>query len=428
MMPELPAVVVLLGLHNPREGQASQAVHVGVPSSLWAKGSSPQLSPLLRNKTKQHGSLPGTFLPSKVLHICTWPLENNSALTVVAEQGSLRSLFPATGTWGGGQKTGEDLVTPPSFPSTALTSHQPREASDFSPVTTAIPQTSLKKNLTAATLSATGAHTTEVEDASIPTTPVAGSKAETLQASTTASPGDITVTHPEHDNMSLSVNSSTEIPSPILTASTLEENQPSHEATEPFSPTEETADASSATPTLPLNTVPATTNSTQPGLFGGQTLGPTAARSETKPGTSPVGATEESTVEPRNSSAPISTVRSTSFAAASSTGTVRPLVTSPTSASTAAIPTSTPTLAQSLEPRHEKASVVDVGDDDNSELPNVAGTTRADPLVITVISVFIVMVGMLGLVGFLRYRQHNNRMEFRRLQDLPMVPLLPSRV
>lgn len=147
-------------------------------------------------------------------------------------------------------------MTPPPFPSTALTSHQPREASDFSPVTTAIPQTSLKKNLTPTTLSATGAHTTEVEDAFIPTTPMAGSKAETLQASTTASPGDITVTHPEHDNMSLSVNSSTEIPSPTLTASTLEENQPSREATEPFSPTEETDDASSGTPTLPLNTVP----------------------------------------------------------------------------------------------------------------------------------------------------------------------------
>lgn len=42
-------------------------------------------------------------------------------------------------------------------------------------------------------------------------------------------------------------------------------------------------------------------------------------------------------------------------------------------------------------------------------------------MVITVISVFIVMVGILGLVGFLRYRQHNSRMEFRRLQDLPMV-------
>lgn len=147
-------------------------------------------------------------------------------------------------------------MSPSPFPSTALTSHQPREASDFSLVTTAIPQTSLEKNLTAATLSATGAHATQVDDAFIPTTPMAGSKAERLQASTTASPRDITVTHPEHDNMSLSVNSSTEIPSPALTASTLEENQPSHEATEPFSTTEETDDASSATPTPPLNTVP----------------------------------------------------------------------------------------------------------------------------------------------------------------------------
>lgn len=58
-----------------------------------------------------------------------------------------------------------------------------------------------------------------------------------------------------------------------------------------------------------------------------------------------------------------------------------------------------------------------------AELPSspLADTTRADPLVIAVISVFIIMVGILGLVGFLRYRQHNNRMEFRRLQDLPMV-------
>ncbi|XP_053806836.1 probable serine/threonine-protein kinase dyrk2 isoform X1 [Vidua chalybeata] len=310
-----------------------------------------------------------------------------------------------------GQKTAEALVSP-------------REASDFSPVTTAIPQTSLEKNLTAATLSATGAHTTEVDDAFIPTTPMAGSKAERLQAYTTASPGDITVTHPEHDNMSLSVNSSTEIPSPTLTASTLEENQPSHEATEPFSTTEEMDDGSSATPTPPLNTVPATTNSSQSRFLDGQTLRPTAARSETKPGTVPVGATEESTVESRTSSAPISIVRSTSFATASSTVTVTPLVTSSTSASTAAIPTSTPTLPQSLEPRHEKTSVLDVGDDNNSELPNLAGKARADPLVITVISVFIVMVGILGLVGFLRYRQHNNRMEFRRLQDLPMDDMM----
>lgn len=145
-------------------------------------------------------------------------------------------------------------MSPSPFPSTALTL-QPREASGLSPVTAAIPQTSLKKNLTAATLSATGAHTTEVEDAFIPTSPMEGSKEKRLLVSTAASPGDITVAHPEHDNMTLSVNSSTEIPSPTLTASTLEENQPSHEATEPFSTTEETDDASSATPTPPLNTV-----------------------------------------------------------------------------------------------------------------------------------------------------------------------------
>lgn len=49
----------------------------------------------------------------------------------------------------------------------------------------------------------------------------------------------------------------------------------------------------------------------------------------------------------------------------------------------------------------------------------------ADPLVIGVISLFVVMVGILALVGFLRYRQRNSRMEFRRLQDLPMVSNRP---
>lgn len=109
----------------------------------------------------------------------------------------------------------------------------------------------------------------------------------------------------------------------------------------------------------------ATTNSSQLGPFDGQTVGPTAARSETRPGTSPAGATEESTMEPRTSSAHISTVGSTSSATASSTMTARPLVTSSTSTSTAAIPTSTSTLDQPLEPMHEKASVLDVGDDEN---------------------------------------------------------------
>ncbi|KFV97357.1 hypothetical protein N327_10141, partial [Fulmarus glacialis] len=188
-----------------------------------------------------------------------------------------------------GQKTAETSVTPSPFLRTVLTSHQPREASDFSPVTTAMPETSLEKNLTAESLNATGVHATEVEDASIPTTPMVGTKAERLQGSTTASPRDVTVTQREHHNMSLSANSSTEIPFPTLTASTLEENQPNHKVTEPFSTTEEMDDASSATPTLLLNSVPATTNSSQLGPFDGQTMRPTAGGSETRPGTSPVG-------------------------------------------------------------------------------------------------------------------------------------------
>ncbi|KFQ14715.1 hypothetical protein N330_10060, partial [Leptosomus discolor] len=188
-----------------------------------------------------------------------------------------------------GQKTVENLVIPSPFLSTVKNLHQPREASDFSPVTTAVPDTSLEKNLTAATLNGTGAHTTEMEDAFILTTPMVGTKAERLQASTTASPGDMTVTQHEHHNMSLSVNSSTEIPSRTPAASTLEENQPNHEVTEPFSTTEEMDDASSATPTPSLNSVPATTNSSQLEPFDGQAVGPTAARSETRPGTSLVG-------------------------------------------------------------------------------------------------------------------------------------------
>ncbi|KGL93001.1 hypothetical protein N301_03351, partial [Charadrius vociferus] len=188
-----------------------------------------------------------------------------------------------------GQNTAETSVTPSPFLSTVLTSHQPKEASDFSTMTTAIPETSLEKNLTAATLNASGAHTTEMEHVSIPTTPTVGSKTERLQTFTTASPGDVTVTQSEHDNISLSVNSSTEIPSATPTASTLEENQPNHEVIEPFSTTEEMDDTSSATPTPPLNSVPVTTNSSQLGPSDGQTVGPTAARSDTRPGTSPAG-------------------------------------------------------------------------------------------------------------------------------------------
>ncbi|XP_035189503.1 flocculation protein FLO11-like [Oxyura jamaicensis] len=325
---------------------------------------------------------------------------------------------------GEGGKATETSVTAP-FLSTTPTSHQLRETSDLSPDTTAVPERSLGINVTAATFNVSGAHSVEVEDASISATTVAGTEAERLQASTTASPADVPVTHQEHHNVSSPDNSSTDISSPAPTASTPEENQPDHEVTEPFSTTEEMDDANSATPTTPLNSMLATTNSSQLGPSDRQTVGPTEARSETRPATSPVGATEVSTVEPRTSSAPVSTVGSTSSTTASSAITARPPVTS-SATSVATSPTSTSTLGHPLEPMHEKASVLDVGDDENPELPSspLADTTRADPLVITVISVFIVMVGILGLVGFLRYRQHNSRMEFRRLQDLPMDDMM----
>ncbi|KFO76954.1 hypothetical protein N303_03897, partial [Cuculus canorus] len=188
-----------------------------------------------------------------------------------------------------GQKTAEISVTPSPSLSTVLTSHQPKEASDFSPVTAAIPETILEKNLTTSTHNASGNNATEMENASIPTTPVVVSETERLQASATASPRNVTVTQHEHHNVSFSLNSGTEIPSPTPTASTLEENQHNHEVTEPSSTTEEEDDANSATPTPSLNSVLATTNSSQLGSFDGQTMRPTAARPETRPGTSPVG-------------------------------------------------------------------------------------------------------------------------------------------
>ncbi|XP_064372206.1 uncharacterized protein LOC112985533 [Dromaius novaehollandiae] len=325
---------------------------------------------------------------------------------------------------GEGQKTAETLVTPSPFLSTMPTSHQPSEAADLNPETTSSPETSLEKNMTATTTNGTGAHTTE-KDASTSTTPVAGNEAEGLQASPTASSGDVVVTHHEHRNVSLSVNSSTEIPSPSPAASSREENPPGNEGTEPLSTAEE-VDAGSATPTPPPNSVPATTNSLQLGPSDSQTVGSTMTRSGTTPGMSPGSATEEGTMEPQTASAPFSTKGSMSSATASSAVTVTPVVTTSTPTSTAAVTTNASALEQPVPPMHEKASVLDVGDDENPELPSspLDETTRADPLVIAVISVFIVMVGILGLVGFLRYRQHNSRMEFRRLQDLPMDDMM----
>ncbi|XP_062437669.1 mucin-5AC-like [Rhea pennata] len=320
---------------------------------------------------------------------------------------------------GEGQKTGETLVTPSPFLSTMPTSHQPGEAAEPSPETTTIPETGSEKNMTAAVANGTGAPAAE-ESASISTPNVPGTEAEGLQNSSTSSPGDVTVTNHEHHNTSLSVNSSTEIPS--SDASTQEENAPGHEGTESSSTTE--VGAGSTAPASPPNSVPATTNSSHLGSSDSQIVGSTTVRSGTTSGMSPD--TETSTMEPQTTSAPFSTKGSMSSATTSSAATVTLVVTTSTASSTAAVSTSASALKQPVELVHEKASVLDVGDDKNPELPSfpLAETTRADPLVIAVISVFIVMVGILGLVAFLRYRQHNSRMEFRRLQDLPMDDMM----
>lgn len=206
-------------------------------------------------------------------------------------------------------------------------------------------------------------------------------------------------------------------------------------------------------------------------------MGPTTGRPDPVPGTAHEGATKESNTEPATIPATEAGLATT----ASSTVTRTSVAASTTTTTTViAIGTTirTPPAAvtrQAVDPVHEKAPVLDVGDEEDqgkcsephvlvsaaegsgaggevkgwphcsgeplnaagvdrpvaslsrcflpAELPSspVTGVAGADPLVIAVISVFIIMVGVLGLVGFLKYRQHSSRMEFRRLQDLPMV-------
>ncbi|XP_053103272.1 mucin-5AC-like isoform X2 [Hemicordylus capensis] len=63
-----------------------------------------------------------------------------------------------------------------------------------------------------------------------------------------------------------------------------------------------------------------------------------------------------------------------------------------------------------------------VSDTKDYDMPSVPAASPAgeDPLVIAVIFTFVVTVGILALMGFLRYRQRSSRLQFRRLQDLPM--------
>lgn len=47
-----------------------------------------------------------------------------------------------------------------------------------------------------------------------------------------------------------------------------------------------------------------------------------------------------------------------------------------------------------------------------------------DPLLVGLVSVFVVTAIIISLLIFLKFRRRNERPEFRRLQDLPMVSLL----
>ncbi|XP_063153896.1 uncharacterized protein LOC134493356 isoform X2 [Candoia aspera] len=74
---------------------------------------------------------------------------------------------------------------------------------------------------------------------------------------------------------------------------------------------------------------------------------------------------------------------------------------------------------------HEQnTSVFDVGNNQDLHSIPVASPIGKDPLVIAVIAIFVVTVGILTLLGFLRYRQRSSRLQFRRLQDLPMDDMM----
>uniref|UniRef100_A0A8C5Q235 Cyanocobalamin reductase / alkylcobalamin dealkylase n=1 Tax=Leptobrachium leishanense TaxID=445787 RepID=A0A8C5Q235_9ANUR len=67
----------------------------------------------------------------------------------------------------------------------------------------------------------------------------------------------------------------------------------------------------------------------------------------------------------------------------------------------------------------EQPSVLDVGEKD---LPKFYSRGNSNSLFVMIISIFTIMVVLvIVVVVFHRYRQKNNRTEFRRLQDLPMI-------
>ncbi|XP_038270799.1 leucine-rich repeat extensin-like protein 5 isoform X2 [Dermochelys coriacea] len=315
---------------------------------------------------------------------------------------------------GDGEETLTDQVVSPAQPSTGPGSFPLREADGFSPEATALPVTSADKDGAATHPSFSSPRAVELDE-SIPPDPNATTTEGTgLQTSAPAVSADAT-TGLRNKNLSA-------LPPPAANTT----NQPGQNGTEPSSPTGPTGAATMApTPPPPKDTL-ATTGSSplEPSAFStlGPTTGnpePTPENPEPTPQTAQENATEESTAGPTTVPAAMTT-GSPPATTTPSTTTVTPGASSTNRAATTAV------MQPSANPVHEEASVLDVGDDDGQDLPSsaVAGAMGPDPLVIGVISMFVIMVGILALVGFLRYRQRNSRMEFRRLQDLPMDDMM----
>ncbi|KAL7888069.1 hypothetical protein AOLI_G00030430 [Acnodon oligacanthus] len=70
----------------------------------------------------------------------------------------------------------------------------------------------------------------------------------------------------------------------------------------------------------------------------------------------------------------------------------------------------------STEAHADTPSELNVGDDESS--------ATMDPLLAGLVSVFVVTAAIVSLLIFLKFRRHNERPEFRRLQDLPMDDMM----
>ncbi|KAM9129673.1 uncharacterized protein ACDP82_010561 isoform 2-T2 [Pangshura tecta] len=317
---------------------------------------------------------------------------------------------------GNGQETLTDQTVSPAQPSSGPGSLPLSEAGGFSLEVTTPPVTSADTDGAAIHPSFSSPRAVELDESIPPDPSATTTKGASLQTPAPALSADATM---GLQNKNQSANSSSELPPPALAANTTDANQPGQNGTEPSSPTGPTGTATVAPTHPPPQDALETTSSTQlePSAFS--TLGPTTGNPEPAPQTAQENATEESTAGPTTIPAAMTT-GSTPAATTPSSTTATPRASSPNKAATTAAG------QPSADPVHEKASVLDVGDDDGQGLPSsaVAGRMGANPLVIGVISVFVVMVGILALVGFQRYRQRHSRMEFRRLQDLPMDDMM----